>query len=260
MRIISYNLNGIRAAIKKGFLEYLATDPADIVCLQETKAQQTDIDLTLIERLGYHVYWFSAQKKGYSGVAVLTKVKPEQVFYGNGIEQSDFEGRCIRLDYKDFTLINAYFPSGSSGDLRQTYKYQWLEEFVAYLSELRKIRPNLILTGDYNICHKEIDIHDPKGNKKSSGFLPEERAWMDKFFENGFVDSFRHIHPERTGAYSWWSQRFPSVRLNNKGWRIDYISVTKGLHERITTAEIYPDVKHSDHCPIYMEIADLPAI
>jgi len=257
MRIISYNLNGIRAAIKKGFLEYLATDPADIVCLQETKAQQTDIDLTLIERLGYHVYWFSAQKKGYSGVAVLTKVKPEQVFYGNGIEQSDFEGRCIRLDYKDFTLINAYFPSGSSGDLRQTYKYQWLEEFVAYLSELRKIRPNLILTGDYNICHKEIDIHDPKGNKKSSGFLPEERAWMDKFFENGFVDSFRHIHPERTGAYSWWSQRFPSVRLNNKGWRIDYISVTHGLHERIMAAEIYPDVKHSDHCPIYLEIGDL---
>ncbi|SEA61390.1 exodeoxyribonuclease-3 [Arachidicoccus rhizosphaerae] len=257
MRIISYNLNGIRAAIKKGFLDWLATDPADIICIQETKALKTDIDVALIEKLGYHVYWFSAQKKGYSGVAVFTKQEPLEVFYGNGIQQSDFEGRCIRLDFKDFTLINAYFPSGTSGDERQTYKYQWLDELFGYLNELRSIRPNLILTGDYNICHREIDIHDPKGNKKSSGFLPEERAWMDKFFENGFVDSFRHIHPERTGAYSWWSQRFPSVRLNNKGWRIDYISVTQGLHERITGAEIYPDVKHSDHCPIFMEIADL---
>ena len=257
MRIISYNLNGIRAAIKKGFLDYLASDPADIICIQETKALKTDIDVTQIEKLGYHVYWFSAQKKGYSGVAVFTKQEPLDVYYGNGIEQSDFEGRCIRLDFKDFTLINAYFPSGTSGDERQTYKYQWLDELFGYLNELRQTRPNLILTGDYNICHREIDIHDPKGNKKSSGFLPEERAWMDKFFENGFVDSFRHIHPERTGAYSWWSQRFPSVRLNNKGWRIDYISVSRGLHERITGAEIYPDVKHSDHCPIFMEIADL---
>lgn len=257
MRIISYNLNGIRAAIKKGFLEWLATDPADIICIQETKAQQTDIDVSQIEKLGYHVYWFAAQKKGYSGVAVFTKLKPREVFYGSGIEQSDFEGRSIRLDFEDFTLVNAYFPSGTTGDIRQTYKYQWLDELLDYLNDLRKIRPHLILTGDYNICHREIDIHDPKGNKKSSGFLPEERAWMDKFFENGFIDSFRHVHPERTGAYSWWSQRFPSVRLNNKGWRIDYISVTHGLHERIMTAEIYPDVKHSDHCPIYLEIGDL---
>lgn len=259
MRIISYNLNGIRAAIKKGFLDWLATDPADIICIQETKAQKTDVDLTQFEKLGYHVYWFSAQKKGYSGVAVLTRQQPQDVCYGCGIEQSDFEGRVIRLDFEDFTLVNAYFPSGTTGDIRQTYKYQWLDEILDYLSTLRTSRPNLILTGDYNICHREIDIHDPKGNKKSSGFLPEERAWMDKFFENGFVDSFRHVHPERTGAYSWWSQRFPSVRLNNKGWRIDYISVTRGLHERILNAEIYPDVKHSDHCPIYLELADLKA-
>lgn len=258
MRIISYNLNGIRAAIRKGLLDWLATDPADIICIQETKAMKTDIDLTEIEALGYHIYWFAAQKKGYSGVAVFTREQPQEVFYGNGREQSDFEGRTIRLDYKDFTLVNAYFPSGTSGEQRQSYKYQWLDEVLDYLNDLRKTRPHLILTGDYNICHREIDIHDPKGNKKSSGFLPEERAWMDKFFGNGYVDSFRYIHPDRTGAYSWWSQRFPSVRLNNKGWRIDYISVTSNLQDRIVDAEIYPDVKHSDHCPIYMEISDLP--
>lgn len=255
MRIISYNVNGIRAAIKKGLIEWLATDPADIICIQETKAQKSDVDVTAIEQLGYETYWFSAQKKGYSGVAVFTKFKPKQVIYGNGIEQSDFEGRSIRLDFEDFTLVNAYFPSGTSGDLRQVYKYQWLDEALDYLLTLGATVPNLVLTGDYNICHREIDIHDPKGNKKSSGFLPEERAWMDKFFENGFVDSFRHVHPERTGAYSWWSQRFPTVRLNNKGWRIDYISVTKNLCERIVNAEIYPDIKHSDHCPIYLELA-----
>ncbi|HTN35755.1 MAG TPA: exodeoxyribonuclease III [Arachidicoccus sp.] len=255
MRIISYNVNGIRAAIKKGLIEWLATDPADIICIQETKAQKSDVDVTAIEQLGYETYWFSAQKKGYSGVAVFTKFTPKQVIYGNGIEQSDFEGRSIRLDFEEFTLVNAYFPSGTSGDLRQVYKYQWLDEALDYLLTLGATVPNLVLTGDYNICHREIDIHDPKGNKKSSGFLPEERAWMDKFFENGFVDSFRHVHPERTGAYSWWSQRFPTVRLNNKGWRIDYISVTKNLCERIVNAEIYPDIKHSDHCPIYLELA-----
>lgn len=259
MRIISYNVNGIRAAIKKGFLDWLATDPADIICLQETKAQKENIDINAIEQLGYETYWFSAQKKGYSGVAVFTKITPKSVTYGNGIEQSDFEGRSIRLDFEDFTLINAYFPSGTSGELRQTYKYQWLGEVFDYLDTLRKTIPHLVLTGDYNICHREIDIHDPKGNKKSSGFLPEEREWLEKFFTNGFIDTFRHIHPERTGAYSWWSQRFPTVRLNNKGWRIDYISVTKDMEDRILMAEIYPDIKHSDHCPIYLELksADL---
>ena len=254
MRIISYNVNGIRAAMKKGFIDWLATNPADVICLQETKANQEDVDVSAIEKMGYQTFWYSAQKKGYSGVAIFTKIKPDQVLYGNGIDQSDAEGRIIRADFGDITLINAYFPSGTSGEERQTYKYQWLDEFFTYVQELRKKRKKLIVTGDYNIAHTEIDIHDPKGNKKSSGFLPEERAWMDQFLANKWVDTFRHLHPEATGAYSLWSQRFPSVRLQNKGWRIDYISITDTLAPQLKAAAIYPDVKHSDHCPIYAEI------
>lgn len=254
MRIISYNVNGIRAAINKGFLEWLATDPADIICLQETKAMKENVDHAKIEALGFDTYWFSADKKGYSGVAVFTKVKPDNVQFGNGVMQSDAEGRVIRLDFGDITLVNAYFPSGTSGDERQSYKYQWLDEFLEYLEELKQTRPKLIITGDYNIAHNPIDIHDPKGNKNSSGFLPEERAWMDKFLKHGFADTFRALHPEEGHRYSWWSQRFPSVRLQNKGWRIDYISVTENLRSKIVAADIYPDVKHSDHCPVYAEL------
>ncbi len=240
--------------MKKGFTEWLQTNPADIICIQETKAQKEDADYKTIEALGYETYWFSAQKKGYSGVAVFTKIKPDKVVYGTQIHQSDFEGRVIRLDFGDLTLLNAYFPSGTSGEERQTYKYQWLDEFLQYINELKKTRPQIIITGDYNIAHTTIDIHDPKGNKNSSGFLPEERAWMDSFLANGFIDTFRFVHPQATGAYSWWSQRFPSVRLQNKGWRIDYISVTENLKSNIVDAQIFPTIKHSDHCPIYLEL------
>lgn len=236
-------------------IEWLQTNPADIICIQETKANKTDVDVAAIEALGFETYWFSAQKKGYSGVAVFTKIKPDLVEYGTQIEQSDFEGRVIRLDFKDITLINAYFPSGTSGDERQTYKYQWLNEMFDYVQALRMNRKKIILTGDYNIAHTEVDIHDPKGNKNSSGFLPEERAWMTAFLNNGWVDSFRFKNPDARGAYSWWSQRFPSVRLQNKGWRIDYICVTDNLQENIQLATIFPDVKHSDHCPIYLELS-----
>jgi exodeoxyribonuclease-3 len=254
MRIVSYNVNGIRAAIKKGLIEWLTEYPVDIFCVQETKATQDDIDPSLFTQLGYHVCWFSAQKKGYSGVAVFTKIKPDLVQTGNGFELSDFEGRVIRVDIGDITIVNAYFPSGSSGDERQTYKYQWLKEFESYLKKLQKKRPKIILAGDYNIAHKEIDIHDPKGNKKSSGFLPEERAWMDSFLANGWVDSYRKINPTTTGGYSWWTQRFPSVRLQNKGWRIDYLCTTEALASSIKAATILPMVKHSDHCPIVIEL------
>lgn len=255
MRIVSYNVNGIRAAIKKGLIDWLATDPTDILCVQETKATKGDVDLSLFENLGYKSYWFSAtSKKGYSGVAVFTKVEPKNVIYGNGLAQSDAEGRVIRLDFEEFTLLNCYFPSGTSGDERQTYKYQWLDEMQTYVNNLKLTKPNIVLTGDYNIAHTEIDIHDPKRNQKTSGFLPEERDWMTAFLKTGFVDSFRFMHPEATGAYSWWSQRFPSVRLNNKGWRIDYISVTEPLKEKIKSAAIYPDVKQSDHCPIFLDL------
>ena len=253
MRIISYNVNGIRAAIRKGFLEWLATNPADVICLQETKAESKDIDTTELHKLGYHDYWFSAQKKGYSGVAVFTKIRPDHVEYGNGHDPSDEEGRVIQLDFGKIRLINAYFPSGTSGDHRQSFKYEWLDECYDWLNKLRKSHPQLILCGDYNIAHHEIDIHDPKGNKNTTGFLPEERAWMTKLLESGWIDAFRHFHPE-PHRYSWWSQRFPSVRLNNKGWRIDYISVTDALKSKLKDAEIYPDVKHSDHCPVYLEL------
>ncbi len=253
MRIISYNVNGIRAAMNKGLIEWLKTDPADIICFQETKAHQDNIDCAKINALGYHDYWFSAQKKGYSGVAIFSRTKPDNIIYGSGHAISDDEGRVLQADFGAVRVINAYFPSGTSGDLRQAYKMTWLEEFYGFLDELKKSHPNLVLCGDYNIAHKEIDIHDPKGNKKSSGFLPEERAWMDKFFENGWVDAFRAIHPE-PHRYSWWSQRFPSVRLNNKGWRIDYINLTSAMAKSLKDAEIYPDVKHSDHCPVFVEL------
>ena len=195
MRIISYNVNGIRAAIKKGFGDWLASNPADIICLQESKATIEDIDHAHFEKAGYTSYWFSAQKKGYSGVVILSKTKADKVFYGNGIEHSDFEGRVIRADYGKVSIINAYFPSGTSGDLRQQYKYQWLNEFNTYLNELKKKRKQLIVVGDYNIAHESIDIHDPKGNKNSSGFLPQERAWMTEFLGNGWVDTYRKLNP-----------------------------------------------------------------
>lgn len=253
MRIISYNVNGLRAAIKKGFIDWLKTNPADVVCLQEVKATEADIKVKELEDLGFTHHWFCAQKKGYSGVAIFSKQKPTAVKGGCGIAQSDFEGRVIEADFGDIKIINAYFPSGTSGDLRQNYKYQWLQEFDEYLNTLKKKNSKLVLCGDYNIAHQEIDIHDPKGNKKSSGFLPEERAWMTQFLNNGWVDSFRHLHPE-PHRYSWWSQRFPSVRLNNKGWRIDYICITTALLPQLVDAEIFPDIKHSDHCPVYIKL------
>jgi exodeoxyribonuclease III len=253
LRIISYNVNGIRAAMNKGFVDWLKTDPADIICIQETKAHKDNVDYAQFEKLGFEHYWFSAQKKGYSGVAVFTKQTPAKVEYGNGHSESDDEGRVIQLDFGDIRLINAYFPSGTSGDERQDFKYKWLDEFLVYLKKLKKKYPNIILCGDYNIAHNEIDIHDPKGNKKSSGFLPEERAWMDTFFKTGFVDTFRMLNPD-PHHYSWWSQRFPSVRLQNKGWRIDYINATEPLKQRVAAAKILPDVKHSDHCPVYLEL------
>jgi len=253
MRIISYNVNGIRAAIKKGFIDWLKTNPADVVCVQETKAVQGDVDVKQFEALGYHHYWFSAQKKGYSGVAVFTKIKPDKVEYGNGHGPSDDEGRVIQMDFREVRLINAYFPSGTSGSERQDFKYQWLDEFYTWLNKLKKKYPKLILCGDYNIAHKEADIHDPRGNKNSSGFLPAEREWMTRFLESGWVDTFREFHPE-PHRYSWWSQRFPSVRQQNKGWRIDYITATETLKKNLKDAEIFPDIRHSDHCPVYLDI------
>lgn len=253
MRIVSYNVNGIRAAIKKGLLEWLQEYPADVICLQETKALSTDVNPQLIEKLGFEHHWFSAQKKGYSGVSIFTKHKPDAVKIGTGYEVSDSEGRVLEVQFGDVKLINAYFPSGTSGTVRQSYKYTWLKEMQEYLEDLRKTNPKIILCGDYNIAHTEIDIHDPKGNKNTTGFLPEEREWLTNFIACGWVDSFRKFNQE-PHHYTWWSQRFPSVRLNNKGWRIDYIMTTNELNEQVTGAGILPEVKHSDHCPIYLDV------
>lgn len=253
MRIISYNVNGIRSAINKGLLEWLETDPADIICFQELKSAIDSIPTERFEALGYHAYWFPAAKKGYSGVGVITRQQPERVTYGNTFEQSNAEGRVLRLDFEPFVLIGAYFPSGSSGEERQVYKYQWMDEFFEYIDEIKAEGKPLIVCGDYNICHREIDIHNPKSNKDSSGFLPEERAWMDKWFSNGMTDTFRLMNQD-PHHYSWWSFR-ANARANNKGWRIDYISISDSLKEAVKEVAIYPDVRHSDHCPVYVSLA-----
>ncbi len=251
-RIISYNVNGIRAAMKKGFMEWLtATDP-DIVCIQETKAQADQIPVMEFKAAGYFTYTYSAQKKGYSGVAILTKEEPKHVEYGMGIEKYDFEGRFLRADYEGYSVVSVYHPSGSSGDLRQAFKMQWLDDYQNYINELKKDFPHLLLAGDYNICHKPIDIHDPIRNAQSSGFLPEEREWIDQFQKSGFIDSFRQFNQEPHN-YSWWSYR-ANARANNKGWRIDYIMASENLKDKLTRALILPEAKQSDHCPITLEI------
>ncbi|MCC7029619.1 MAG: exodeoxyribonuclease III [Chitinophagaceae bacterium] len=253
MKIVSYNVNGIRSAMSKGLLEWIQQDQADIYCFQETKAHEADIDKASFEKLGYHTYFFSAQKKGYSGVGVITKIKPNDVIFGCGFEQADFEGRVLQLSFDEFDLINTYFPSGSSGEERQGYKMRFLADYIAWLQgKLASPNTRLVVAGDYNICHQPIDIHDPKGNRNSSGFLPEERAWMDDFFACEMVDSFRQINPH-PHQYTWWSFR-ANARTNNKGWRIDYINVSKALKENIADAAIYADAKHSDHCPVMLQL------
>ncbi|EOZ96122.1 Exodeoxyribonuclease III [Indibacter alkaliphilus LW1] len=252
MKIVSYNVNGIRAAINKGFVDWLKAENPDIIGLQEVKALENQIDKTMFEDLGYQVYWYPAVKKGYSGVAILTKKQPKHVEYGMGIETYDDEGRMIRTDFEEFSFISSYFPSGTTGDIRQDFKYMFLDDIYGYTQELTQKIPNLILSGDYNICHKAIDIHNPVSNKNSSGFLPEERAWMDKFTESGFVDSFRKFNPE-PHQYTWWSYR-AGARAKNLGWRIDYHMVNKPFENNIKSSGILADVHHSDHCPIWIEI------
>lgn len=251
MKIISYNVNGIRAALNKGFKEWLEAENPDILCLQELKALPEQVD-NFYEDLGYKMYWETAEKKGYSGVAILTKSEPIHVEHGCGNDLYDSEGRVLRADYKDFSVMSVYMPSGTSGDIRQDFKYEWLDFFQNYVDELRKEVPNLIISGDYNIAHKEIDIHNPVSNKNSSGFLPEEREWLTKYVDSGFIDTFREFNTD-PHHYSWWSYR-ANARANNKGWRIDYHMATEPLKERLTSASILPNAFHSDHCPIVVEI------
>ncbi|MHA8051733.1 exodeoxyribonuclease III [Aquirufa sp. ROCK-SH2] len=252
MKLISYNVNGIRAAMQKGFTDWLKEENPDIICLQELKAEIDQVDLTEIKNLGYEVYWHSAQKKGYSGVAIFSKLNPLHVEIGCGIDKYDAEGRVIRLDFESFSIMSVYMPSGSSGDERQAFKMEWLADFQQYAQELLTKIPHLIISGDYNICHKAIDIHNPKSNANSSGFLPEEREWMENFINSGMIDTFRHINQE-PHHYSWWSYR-AGARGKNLGWRIDYHLASEPLKDRIKHAQILPEAKHSDHCPIVLEI------
>ncbi|SNR52663.1 exodeoxyribonuclease III [Lutibacter flavus] len=251
MKIISYNVNGIRAALKKGFIEWLDAAKPDVVCIQETKAHKEQLDLSLFEDAGFNYhYWFSAEKKGYSSVAILSKHEPKHVEYGTGIESMDFEGRNLRIDFEDFSVMSLYLPSGTN-DARLDFKFNYMAKFQEYVNDLKKEIPNIIICGDYNICHEEIDIHNPK-MKGVSGFLPEEREWIGSFIDSGFIDSFRHLNKE-PHHYSWWSYR-ANARNNNKGWRIDYNMVSEPLKDRIKRAYILPEAKHSDHCPIVVEI------
>ena len=252
MEIISYNVNGLRSAISKSFFDWLREAQFDVVCLQETKALREDIPLLELEALGYRHHWHSAEKKGYSGVAILSKQEPDRVVSGCGMEKYDREGRILRADFGDWSVLNCYFPSGTTGEERQGFKMEFLDDFFRWANELKKERPKLIVVGDYNIAHTELDIHDPKGNKKSSGFLPEERAWMTQWFASGFTDAFRQVHPELV-EYSWWSFRAGS-RSKNKGWRIDYQSVTDNLAGQVRDVRHIQSAMHSDHCPVWMKI------
>ena len=252
MKIISYNVNGIRAAIRKGFLNWLVSEDPDIICLQEIKALKEQLDLTLFDQAGYpYHYWFSAQKKGYSGVAILSKIKPIHVEYGTGIESMDYEGRNIRLDFKKFSVMSLYLPSGTNLD-RLQHKLEYMDMFHDYVNSLRSSFDNLIIAGDYNICHRPIDIHDPIRNKNVSGFLPVEREWLQNFIDSGFIDSFRYFS-DAPHRYSWWSYRANS-RANNKGWRIDYIMVANSVENHLKNSDILNNVFHSDHCPISIEL------
>ena len=252
MKIISYNVNGIRAAINKGFLDWLKSANPDVICLQEIKALESQLDLNLFEEAGYpYHYWFSAEKKGYSGVAILSKIEPINVEFGTGIESMDIEGRNIRADFDNVSIMSLYLPSGTN-DARLQHKFDYMDMFQDYIDKLKVEIPNLIICGDYNICHEEIDIHNPKGLSKVSGFLPEEREWIGNFIDNGFIDTFRHFNSEPEN-YTWWSYR-ANARASNKGWRLDYAMATHPLQERLKRAVILSEAVHSDHCPILLEI------
>ncbi len=252
MKIISYNVNGIRAAMKKGFIDWLLFEQPDVICVQEIKALQEQIDIEALEKIGYkYNYWYSAQKKGYSGVGIISKQKPNNVFYGTGIAEMDFEGRNLRVDFDHFSIMSLYLPSGTNLD-RLEFKLSYMDKFYDYVFNLKKTNPNLIIAGDFNICHKAIDIHDPIRNKNVSGFLPVERNWLSKFIELGFLDSFR-LFDKNPHKYSWWTYR-ANARANNKGWRIDYIMIPKSLENKMKKASILSEVVHSDHCPILIEI------
>ena len=249
MKLISWNVNGLRACLGKGFADYFAREDADFFCLQETKMQPGQAD---IPAKGYHQYFYSAEKKGYSGTAILTKHEPLSVAYGMGSELHDHEGRLITLEYENFYMVTCYTPNSQRELTRLQYRMCWEEDFRMYLKKLDAVKP-VIVCGDLNVAHKEIDLKNPKTNQNNAGFTPQERTAMTKLLDSGFVDTFRHLHPDVTGAYSWWSYMF-NARANNAGWRIDYFLVSERIKDKVTAAEIRSDVMGSDHCPVVLEI------
>ena len=249
MKLISWNVNGLRACVEKGFLDYFKEAQADVFCLQETKLQEGQIQLELP---GYYQYWNYAEKKGYSGTALFTRQKPLSVTYGMGVEEHDHEGRVIAAEFEDFYLVTVYTPNAQRELTRLEYRMRWEEDFLKYLKGLEEKKP-VIFCGDLNVAHQEIDLKNPKSNRGNAGFTDEERKCFGRLLENGFVDTFRHFYPDVTGAYSWWSYMF-QARAKNAGWRIDYFLASQALTDRLADAKIHPEVQGSDHCPVELEI------
>lgn len=252
MNIISWNVNGVRAIEKKGFLEWLQKVQPDILCMQETKCHPDQLNDSLLKPKGYETFWSSAEKKGYSGVSVFTKIKPRKVTTVIGKKEFDREGRNLIIDFGDFVLLNIYFPNGGQGNKRVDYKLAFYDHFLKYVEKIKKSGKHIIITGDLNTAHQEIDLARPKENVRNTGFLPEERAWVTKFLSNGYVDTFRHFHPEG-GHYTWWDY-FTKARERNVGWRIDYFFVDQDFLPMVRQAYILNDVMGSDHCPVGLDI------
>lgn len=251
MKLISWNVNGIRACVQKGFLDFFHEADADIFCIQESKMQEGQLELELE---GYHQYWNYAEKKGYSGTAIFTKQEPLSVTYGIGMEEHDKEGRVITLEFEDFYMVTVYTPNSQNELVRLPYRMQWESDFLVYLKKLEETKP-VIFCGDLNVAHKEIDLKNPKTNRKNAGFTDEERQKFTEVLEAGFIDTFRYFYPDVEGIYSWWSYRF-SARAKNAGWRIDYFCVSDSLKDRLVDAKIYTEVMGSDHCPVQLELKE----
>ncbi len=249
MKLISWNVNGIRACVQKGFLDFFKEVDADIFCIQESKMQEGQLELELE---GYHQYWNYAEKKGYSGTAIFTKQEPISVQYGIGIEEHDHEGRVITLEFEDFYMVTVYTPNSQDGLKRLDYRMQWETDFLAYLKKLEE-KKGVIFCGDLNVAHQEIDLKNPKTNRKNAGFTDEERAKFGEVLKAGFIDTFRYFYPDVKDVYSWWSYRF-SARAKNAGWRIDYFCVSECLKDRLEDAKILTDVLGSDHCPVQLDL------
>ena len=249
MKLVSWNVNGIRACVQKGFLDYFNETNADIFCIQESKMQAGQLELDLP---GYHQYWNYAEKKGYSGTAIFTKKEPVNVTYGIGVEEHDKEGRVITLEFDNFFMITVYTPNSQNELARLPYRMEWEDAFLSYVKKMEETKP-VIFCGDLNVAHKEIDLKNPKTNRRNAGFTDEEREKFSIILENGFVDTFRHFYPDMTDIYSWWSYRF-SAREKNAGWRIDYFVVSESLKDSLQDAKIHTDIYGSDHCPVSLEI------